>query len=918
MELRIFFFGILLFAGQAFGRVKPVDLQVNNKTEPLGLTMEHIRFAWTLQASGRGVIQEAWQIQVAGTEADLKREGALLWDSGKTPSDRQYDIAYKGNDLISGQRYFWRVRIWSHDGEASQWSEVSSFVTGVLSDREWSASKWIAYEELPQELRVVPGVHGGGDRLGERAVKRAVVPLFRKSFTLEKPVAEAYLFISGLGHYEAYLNGVKAGDDFLAPGWTAYDKRSLYNTYDVTSQLQRGENVLGAIVGPGFRYINRERYRKLVRAEAYPMLRAKLLIRFADGDTETVDTDGTWFTDPSPITFSSIYGGEDYDANREQEGWNRPGFDAGRWKPAALVRAAQGAMAPETAHPLKVMEAFRPQEIKTVGQDSFMYDFGQNASGIIRLEAQGQQGDTVRIFPAEVLDDEGLPTQRASGSPYYLEYVLKGGKKESWQPAFTYYGFRYALVIIKSAKMTARRGLQLTMLHTRNSAPEVGTFACGNPLFNQINELIRWGIKSNLASVATDCPHREKLGWLEQTHLIGASLRYNFDIRNLYGKIVDDMMESQLENGLVPDIVPEYVPFEDGFRDSPEWGSAAIIIPWYLYQWYGDSAVLDRAYPMMTRYLAYLGTKADGHLLSHGLGDWFDLGPENPGVSQLTPIGVTASATYFYDAKLMGQIAAKLGYEADSRRYNALADSIRSAFNARYFDKKTAVYATGSQTSFAMPLYMGMVEERMRDKVERNLMDSILANDRALTAGDVGYRYLLRALEQAGASQLIYEMNNRDDVPGYGYQIRNGATALTESWAALKYVSNNHMMLGHLMEWLYSGLLGIQADPGQVAFKSIVIKPAMVEGMKNASGSYQSPYGKIAVAWEKKPKGKVVLQVQVPPNTTATVFIPNPSGNGIKENGVSVEEHPDIEMAGQQDGLTVLRIGSGQYSFRTE
>lgn len=895
----------------------PVKLNVDSKEIPTGITAEQLRFGWQLESVERGVRQTAWQIKLAMSDQALEGEDSLLWDSGKVPSDEQHFIPYQGSPLTSGKMYYWKVRIWDQDGKVTPWSTAASFVTGILHASEWEVSKWIGYESLPPELNVVPGVHGNGDNLGEKAVKRAVIPYFRRSFTLNKPVAEAYLFVSGLGHYEASLNGENIGDHFLAPGWTTYEKRCLYNTYSVKEQLRQGENVLGGMVGTGFRYVNRERYRKLVRAEGYPMLRAKLLIRYTDGTSETIGTDDTWRTAQSPITFSSIYGGEDYDATREQPGWNMPGFPAANWKTAQVVDGPTGSMEPERDYPLKVMEVFEPTQMTEVGADSLLYDFGQNASGIIRLAVKGKKGDKIRITPAEILDDNGLPYQGASGSPYYFEYIVKGTGDESWQPRFTYYGFRYALVTVESEEKLDRDKIRLTMLHTRNSAPEVGMFNCSNPLFNQINELIRWGIRSNLASVATDCPHREKLGWLEQTHLIGASLRYNYDCYNLYSKIVDDMLESQLDNGLVPDIVPEYVPFEGGFRDSPEWGSAAIIIPWYLYQWYGDRSVLERAYPMMTRYLAYLGTKADGHLLSHGLGDWFDLGPAAPGVSQLTPIGLTASTIYYYDAALMARIAGQLALKEDSARYQLLADRIRSAFNAKYFDKTHAVYATGSQTSYAMPLYLGLVDSALKQRVEQNLVDSIVSNGRALTAGDVGYRYLLRALENAGASQLIYEMNNRDDVPGYGYQIRRGATALTESWAALRFVSNNHMMLGHLMEWLYSGLLGIRSAEDGLAFKSIEIRPAIIAGLPAASGRYDSPYGPIEVAWSQL-ADELEMKVCIPPNTQARIYVPHRQGSQPTEGGREVSESQGIEYAGEEGNQSVFKVGSGTYVFKTE
>lgn len=906
----------LLFSCKKSTETKPQSLTVEQKNEPIGIAAKKPQFGWLIQTDDQGYEQSAWQIQVASSKEKLDEGTADVWDSEKVTSSEQQFIPYEGTALQSAQPYFWRVKIWSAEEKESAWSDPSVFATALLDSSEWDAAKWIAFEELSEDMKVVPGVHQRGDHLGKLGVKRAVIPLFRKAFKLNKPIQQALLFISGLGQYEAHLNGQKLGDDFLAPGWTNYEERCLYNSYDVTEQLQEGENVLGAIVGTGFMYINRERYRKMVRAEAFPMLRAKLFIRHDDGSVTEIVSDESWRTAPSPITFSSIYGGEDYDATKEQAEWNKPGFDEASWQQVLLVDGPGGRMRAQRDYPVKVMQEFDSREKKQIKDNQFLHDFGQNASGIIRLSVKGNRGDKIKITPAEVLDDDGMPYQKASGDPYYFEYTLKGEETESWEPRFTYYGFRYALVEIYSeAPKGVEQSLKLQLLHTRNSSPTVGSFSSSNPLLNQVNELINWGIKSNLASVATDCPHREKLGWLEQTHLIGSSLKYNFDIYNLYNKIIDDMIEGQLPNGLVPDIVPEYVPFEGGFRDSPEWGSASIIIPWYLYQWYGDKSVLEKAYPMMKRYLAYLGTKTDGHILSHGLGDWFDLGPKNPGVSQLTPIAVTATATYCYDAQLMVKIAETLGEAADLASYQQLSTNIKKAFNDQFFEKETGVYATGSQTAYAMPLYMGIVDSADRKQVEENLIDSIKAGNNALTAGDVGYRYLLRALEEAGASQLIYEMNNRDDVPGYGYQIKHGATALTESWPALKYVSNNHMMLGHLMEWLYSGLGGIKQQEGDIGFRKILIEPEIVDGLDWVKTSYHSINGEIKVHWEKT-EGQLEVNVEIPANTQAQLWLPASQGAAITESGkpMAEQQHVDLIKSDKSDKVG-LALKSGSYSF---
>lgn len=913
MIMKYFFYGLailVLLNLPAQGKLRLRHLTVEQREKPLGLDTQIPRFGWQIDTREKGVEQKAWQIQVFSSIEKVKENSPDVWDSKQVRSYQQSFIPYAGISLESARSYFWRVRIWDGKGMVSAWSVPAKFVTGILNQKEWEASNWIAYDTLASSLKVMPGVHMNGDHLGKKGLERAIIPYFRKPFVVSKMPKEAYLFVSGLGQYEARLNGEKIGDDFLAPGWTNYEQRCLYNTYDVMDQLQVGENVLGALVGTGFMYINRERYRKMVRAEAFPMLRARLLLRYRDGSEEWINTDGSWKTSPSPIIFSSIYGGEDYDARLEQQGWDAHPFVDDAWKRVRVLSGPQGKLHAQRDYPLKVMDVFDVVEKRQIKANQLLVDFGQNASGIIRLNVKGHAGDRVKIIPAEVLDDQGLPYQQASGSPYFFEYNLKGGAKERWQPRFTYYGFRYALISCEGISPSA---VEVQLLHTRNSMPTAGSFSCSNPLFNKINSLIKWGIQSNLASVATDCPHREKLGWLEQTHLIGASLKYNFDVYNLYNKIIDDMMEAQLTNGLVPDIVPEYVPFEGGFRDSPEWGSASIIIPWYLYQWYGDQAVLKKAYPMMKRYLTYLQHKADGHILSHGLGDWFDLGPKDPGVSQLTPIALTATATYFYDTDLMAKIATALDKPEEASAYRALADDIKQAFNHQFYQKESGTYATGSQTAYAMPLYMGLVPDMDRKRVAANLIDSIKKNKHALTAGDVGYRYLLRALEGAGASQLIYEMNNRDDVPGYGYQLKHGATALTESWPALKYVSNNHMMLGHLMEWLYSGLGGIRQAPNDFGFRILHLEPEIVQGLDWVRAEYASINGPIALQWKKR-KGKLLVRVIIPANTKTTLYLPM-----SKESEVALrkrfDDHEQVQFVDYADGKAQLSVNSGEYTF---
>ena len=920
-EIFISFLWLSLFSTAAIpgaGDLEIRNLKCGDRARPFGVDVSRPTFGWELISSRRGEYQQSFQVWVARSAQLLNAGNADIWDSGKKNTSRNRFVPYEGKKLDPGAEYFWRVRVWDNRGRATGWSDIASFITG-LGENDWGCARWIAYDNIPDSLKLYPGVHGMGDGLGDVARKRVVVPLFRKEFDARGEVQKALVFVTGLGQYELRLNGEKVGNSFLSPGWTDYRKSCLYNTYDVTGALKRGRNAIAAVVGNGFFNINRERYRKLVIAYGAPMLILKLQLEFASGAREVVVSGPDWKIAASPITFSSIYGGEDYDARLEQPGWDAPFFDDSPWKAAVCLEGPGGRLVPETDAPLKVMQEIGNPTFSEPKKGIWVYDFGQNASGIIHLKVRGKMGQQMRIIPGELLGKDSCVSQKASGEPYCFQYTIKGEGEEEWTPRFTYYGFRYAQVEGAVPPGRPVSGdlpvlIDLKLLHTRNSTPMVGTFECSNKLFNRIFDLILWAIKSNLASVPTDCPHREKLGWLEQTHLMGGAIHYNFDILNLYRKVVRDMMAAQLGNGLVPDIAPEYVPFEGGFRDSPEWGSACIILPWSLYRWYGDRSAMEQAYPMMKAYAAYLGNRAEGHILSFGLGDWFDLGSDPPGPSQLTPIALTATAIYYHDLILLAEMARLLKRDQDSLNYGRLAVEVKDAFNWKFFDRQTRIYATGSQTAFAMPLCFGLVEEPFRKKTFANLVRSIRRGGNALTAGDVGFHYLVKALEEGGASELLFAMNRRSDVPGYGYQLAKGATSLTESWPAREDVSNNHMMLGHLMEWFYSGLAGIRQAEDSSGYEKIVIDPHPVGDIGWVKATYRSPNGEIGCRWIRE-NGRFSMEVDIPVNTRAQISLPAVTESSITETGRPVSQVKEIRFLRQEDGRAIFEIPSGRYRF---
>lgn len=918
--LLILFIIFISCCGNIYG-IEITDLKCNFKNNPVGIDRSP-QFSWILNSDTRNQFQSAYYILLSDDSLLLNENTGNMWDTKKVISEQSINILYDGKALDPGKEYFWKVKVWDKDGKESEWSSPSQFTTGLFERKDWSGAQWIGYEEIPDSLILVPGVHPWGNDVKNLALRRAIVPLFRKEFNTKSEIESAYLFISGLGHYKAFINGQQISDDFLSPGWTDYQKTCLYNTYDISGHLLEGENAIGVIVGNGFHNNNNERYRKLLITYGMPKMIALINITYKDGTSENIVSGTGWKTTPSPVTYSSIYGGEDYDARLEQPDWDMAGFNDRSWQNALSVKDPGGILVPEITSPVRIMESFIPEKICKSGEDTFLYDFGQNASGIIQVKVKGREGQKIRLVPGELINNDRSINQRATGEPFYFEYTLKGDSTEIWQPLFTYYGFRYVQVEgagTASDSITGNRPeiLELKLLHTFNSASRVGKFSCSSELFNSINKLILYAIQSNLQSVVTDCPHREKLGWLEQTYLMGGSVHYNFDIYNLYLKQVNDMMDSQTDEGLIPSIAPEFVHFENGFLDSPEWGSAGIILPWLIYNWYGDKSVMARAWPMMLKYIEYLDNKADDHILSHGLGDWYDLGPERPGYAQLTPKELTATAIYYYDVNLMVSMAAILNHAEEEQRLAKLADEIKNAFNKKFFNNDTKIYSTGSQTAMAMPLCVGLVNEDDRDEVFKNLIDIINKNGKALTAGDIGFHFLVEALTQGGASELVYEMNNRDDVPGYGCQLKKGATALTESWAALESVSNNHLMLGHIMEWFYKGLCGINQEENSVAYKRVVINPSIVGDFAEVTGKYYSPYGIIKSEWKRNAR-VLIMNITIPVNVTARICIPATDPDIVFEGRKPLKDVKDIKFEVVENDRLIIETGSGNYRFEVK
>ena len=865
------------------------------------------RFSWInkADAAAQAEKQKAYRICVATSVEALEAGEPDAWDSKKVKSPESYLIPYKGKPLKEGESYYWRVMTWNSKGKASQWSEVQKFSVG-LSPESWKA-KWIGApwvgEEPQYSIKENKDVHDPSP-----------VPMLRKAFEVKDGIKSAKAYVTGLGYFELYVNGTKPSDDVLVPDFTNYgprpdlkhhphisiDEKSSgfqvsYLLYDITNLLRSGKNAVGAMIGGGY-YDSRG---SIIGPFGSPRFICQIEITYNDGSRQTVVSDESWKAHESAIVTCDLYAGENYDARKEIPGWCEPSFDDSSWKNVALRNAPGGVLTAHDTPADKVMETFKPISFKKNDDGSYTVDFGEVISGWVHFKGvKGAEGQKLTI-------------KYESEYPKEVSYTFKDSEPIDYTPKFSWQVFR--TVTVKGAELTAD---MLTAEAVYTSMDVDCEFSSSNELFNKINKIWQRTEKDNIHSgVESDCPHREKLPWLEQLHLMFGSLQYTFDMFSLYEKMLDDMAMAQLPNGLVPDIAPEYALFREAFRDSPEWGSAFVLVPLYLYEYYGDGTMLRKHYEAMGRYVDYLTSKADDHILKHGLGDWFDIGPKMPGRAQLSSLAATATPIYYMDALAMVKGAELLGKKKDAERWQKLADAIRTSYNEKFFHKEGCYYDRNSQTANSIALCAGLVDPEYRQGVLDNVVKDIRSRNNGLTGGDVGYTYILRALEAGGRSDVIFDMNSRYDVYGYGYMLAQGATALPESWQVVPIKSHNHFMLGHLMQWLYTHVGGIRRDTGALAYKRSVIRPEAVGDLTMARVSFESPYGQIRSEWSKGADGSFELLAEVPANTTSTVWLPAAEDAAVFESNLPVEKVAGIEYLGYKEGCKVYAVGSGTYRF---
>jgi len=851
----------------------PFGLRCEYLVAPLGVDVAQPRLSWVLDHPERGQAQSAYQVLVSLQPGVPTGD---QWDSGRVSSAQSTQIVYAGKPLASGTTYYWKVRWWDKNGVASPWSTVTHFDTGLLAASDWKG-KYIS----------------GGNQL-------------RKEFTLGRTPARARAYIAGLGYYELRLNGHKAGRSVLDPAFTTYDKRVLYATYDVSGLLQRGPNAIAVALGQGW-YGGR-------------VLRLQLNVELEGGGHLEVVSDASWKVAQGPLLADSVYDGETYDARQETPGWERPGYDDSKWKPASLVEGPKGILSAQLMPPIRVVDTIVPLRMTSPRPGVYVYDMGQNFSGWVQLRVQGPRGATVRLRHSELLYDDGtLNVENLRRARATDTYILRGdGGEEIYEPRFTYHGFRYVELtgFPGTPKMDTLRG---KVVHT--DVKPAGGFAASKPILNQIQRLILWGITSNLHSIPTDCNQRdERMGWMADAHLYAESAMLNFDAAAFYTNFLRNIRDIQGPDGSVTDTVPH----KFGRRPAdPAWGAAYPLIAWYVYLYNGDRRILEEHYPGIKAWTDFQRTKSQDGILSYSYyGDWVP--------AEGTPGALVSTFYYFYSADLTARIAEILGKSADAEAYRKLAAEIQEAFNRRFWSEENQWYGNGSQTSQILPLYLDLAAKERRGPSMGHLRNSIVYyNNVHLMTGILGTKYGMELLRRSGNLDLAYDLATQTTYPSWGYMLERGATTLWELWqerTGPSMNSHNHPMFGSIGAWFYNALAGISLVYDKPGYEVIHFHPPAVRDLRWASGTLETVRGTVLSSWQRAERS-FRLEVVIPVGSEAEVFLPkmNLANVAVREGGALVWSEnayrpgrPGLTGGRQTDAAVILQAGSGRYVFELE
>lgn len=798
----------------------------------------------------------------------------------------------------------------------SKWFTITNLVAGWQSN-ELDHAAW----KPAQVLGAVGGAPWG--QITGPEDRRLEARYLRREFEVEKKVQRATAYVSGLGSSELYLNGQKVGDHVLSPGLTDYTKRIFYVAHDVTSNLRRGRNAAGVILGNGRFYAPRSQVPTATVSYGFPKLFFQMHIEYTDGTTDEVISDSGWNLSTSgPIRANNEYDGEEYDARREMIGWDSPGFDDSKWLPAQMVRPPGGDLVAEMIDPIRVTGVLKPVALTQPEPGTWIFDMGQNMVGWCRLKVSGPAGTQVTLRHSEILKADGtLYLDNIRSAKVTDVYTLKGKGTEVYEPRFTYHGFRYVEVKGYPGKPS------LSSLEGRivnDDLEAAGTFECSNPLLNRIYTNIFWGVRGNYRSFPTDCPQRdERQAWLGDRSAESKGETYLFRTAALYGKWLQDMADAQKESGSVSDVCPAYWPL---YSDNVTWPSSSVIIPGTLLEQFGDRAVIARHYPSAQKWVDYMtGFLTNGIISRDSYGDWC-VPPEEQSLihsndpKRKTDKAILATTYFYYDLNCMSRYAALLDKPRDVRRYEQMAAEIKTAFNRKFYNAERGYYDNGSQTSCVLPLSFGLVPEDQRSRVFGHLVEKITREtDNHIGTGLVGGQWLMRVLTDNGRADLAYTIAAQKTYPSWGYMVEKGATTIWELWngntADPAMNSGNHVMLvGDLLIWFYENLAGIKPDPAQPGFKHIIMRPETVGDLRFVRASHRSPYGLIKSEWQKNDRG-FRWNITVPPNSTATIHVPAQTAEAVRESGKPAATAPGVKSVRFKEGRVVFEIGSGTYLF---
>jgi len=869
------------------------NLETDALIAPLGITDLTPKLSWIDTASVNGAVQAGYEVQAADSASDLAA-GRLLWDSGQVKSSAQY-AQYAGTALASRSTVTWQVRVWDGTGAVSAYSTPATFQIGLTQQSDWTA-QWITHPSWTNPA-VIPAM-----------------PLFAKQFATNTGIASAKLYISGIGIVVPSINGVNVGTAVLAPGSSNDAAHLAYSTFDVTSMLTAGSsNVVGIALGLGNRFVQPDSaaqdYRFVSSSGAntpytgLPRTIAQLEITYSNGTTATIATDATWQTTLGPTTVSAWWGGESYDARLEVPGWNLPGTNRASWSAALITTApfSTTLLSPRAAPSLQVVQQIAGTDMGSPVSGSELYNFGVNTAGREQFTISAPAGTTITFTPAEILQNgQAYQDSGTTGVPVFDQFT-SNGTTETYSPQFGYHGFQYIQVsgITTGVKITAP-----TQLVVRANNTPVGTFTSSDTTLSSVYKLVDRAVQSNMYSVLTDCPSREKGGWDEEVHLLFPMVARSYDIDAYGNSLVQNMADAQLSTGLVPDLVPETMVFVNGFRDDVNWGSAMILTPYAIYQNYGDTAVLSTYYPNMVAYMNFLvANHGSGALVtygSNGLGDW----GETSVTTVYTPIDLVENWGYYRDEVAMANIAGVLGKTADQQKYAANAAATLAAFTAMWYTPSTTTVANGTQSALAMALDIGAVPASATAAVTQKLVAAINGAG-GFAVGEIGLTPLFRVLSAAGYHQLIYNAVTANKIGGYGYFVAQGLTSLPEYWN-ITSGSRNHWMLGGVDNWITGNIAGIQQASGSVDFQNIVIQPAVVGNMTSASGSFQTNHGTIQSSWTNS-SSAFALTATIPVGSTATINLPITKPLPATPTGAT--------YLGTASGFAQYTVGSGTYAF---